>query len=131
MPYASVEKLLVGWLETQLPAPVRVVTELPAGLAAKLPVVQVVRFGGPDELPTIDLPNVDVDCYAATRGASEDLAEAVRDLLRFTLPGKTVDGATVTRVQTISGPAWRPWDDTTMRRHGASYQLTIRRPTAA
>jgi hypothetical protein len=130
MPYASVEKLLVAWLESQLPTVTRVVTELPAQLATKLPVVQVVRFGGPDDQPTIDLPTVDVDCYAASRGTAEDLAEDVRDLLRFTLPGKTVGGTTVSRVQTIAGPHWRPWDDTTMRRYGASYQLTVRRPAA-
>jgi hypothetical protein len=128
MPYASVEKLLVAWLETHLTAEARVVTELPADLASKLPVVRVTKFGGADDVLTIDRPTVDVDCYAVSRGAAEDLAEQVRDLLRFTLRGQTVGGVTVSRTRTMVGPHWLPYDDTALRRSGASYELTIRRP---
>lgn len=124
MPFADVEKLLVGWLGTNLG--VRVLTDTPLNLADILPVVRVTRFGGADTDVVLDRANVDVDCYAATRLDAYTLCEQVRGALLFSLAGKTVSRVTVARVQTISGPAWRPWDNTSLRRFGATYQLTTK-----
>lgn len=123
MAYADVEELLIGWLATELS--VRCVTDLPANVQSILPVVQVTRFGGTDRFPTLDQPHVDIDCYAADRAGAHDIAEQVRSALRFSLRGQTVDGAVVSRVETLTGPSWRPYEDEHLRRFGASYRITI------
>lgn len=125
MAYASIEKILVAWLDTATAPTVRVVTERPPDLAAKLPVVQVVKFGGAGAQPTLAQPNVDVDCYAATRGEAEDLAGTVYDLLHEQLPGQTVAGAVITRVEDITEPHLLPYDITSLRRYGAAYRITV------
>lgn len=127
MTYSGVETLLRGFLLTQI-AGTRIVTELPAKLGTQLPVVQVVRIGGPsdDNDPNFHTPTVSVDCFAVDRASATALAQQVDDALRKVLPGVTTGGATVTKVQTISGASWRPWDDTKLRRFGASYALHVK-----
>jgi hypothetical protein len=122
--FGGVEALLIGWLGTQIPG-VRFLTDLPTAIATQVPVVQVVAVGGPDDSNDAKLgkPTISVDCFAADRLAASDLAEAVRRALRISLVGRTTGGATVTKVETISRPSWRPFDDTTIRRFGASYQV--------
>lgn len=127
---ADVEALLVPWLALTLG--VRVVTELPADLGDVLPVVRVVRVGGgdDDDVPSLDHPTIAVDCYGADRAAALDLAAQVHTALRVTLPGtllRTEAGTVaVTKTQTISGPSWRPYDNTALRRFGATYRLILR-----
>jgi len=121
--YQSPERLLIPWLATQLS--VRVVAETPADLSSVVPLLQVTGIGGSDFSPTFDYCNVDVDSYAATRGASEDLSNAARQALMFTLPGQIVGGAVVTSVRTIMRPTWTPYDDTDLRRFTASYTVII------
>lgn len=125
--YGDIERLLTSWLAQQLA--VRVVTDLPANLDDVLPLVQVTRYGGGDDVISLDRPLVDVDCYAATRGAAYELAQRVRDAVRFALPGRVVDSVLVCRVDTLSGPVWRPYENATLRRFGASYQITTQRGT--
>jgi hypothetical protein len=125
VPYPDVERLLVTYLGAALG--VRVVTDLPANLQQILPLVQVGRVGGADDVVTIDRARVDVDVFATGRGAAVELAERCRDALRMSLPGQVVGGVTVSRVRTGEGPAWRPYDDTTgVRRFGATYEITTR-----
>jgi hypothetical protein len=123
MPYVDVERILVAWLTTHLG--VRCVTDVPANLFEVLPVVQLARVSGRDIYPTLDQPRIDVDCYAANRGAANTLAEQVRTALRFTIRGQVLDGAVVGVVQTILGPAWRPYDNTNVKRVGATYAVTV------
>jgi hypothetical protein len=127
MGYPDVEKLLATWLPARLS--VRVVTDTPSNLAQVLPVIQVQRFGGAETAPGIDIANIDVDVYAATRSAANTLAERARYALTLSLPGRQVGGATISRVATISGPSWRPYDNTALRRVGATYQLTVHAST--
>lgn len=122
--YASAESVVRGWLATQF-SPTRVVTELPADLAAVVPVIQVTRFGGSDGTLTLDAANIDVDTFATTRDASRSLAEQVRAALRLHLPGYAASGAAVQSVTTISAPRWVPYDNTALRRFVASYRITI------
>lgn len=126
MPNVDVEALLTGWLASTLS--VRTVTDLPDNLADVLPVVQVVRIGGADDdnLTRFDAATVDVDCYDVDRASASNLAGRARDALRITLPGLTVGAGTVTKVQTITAPSWRPYDNTALRRFGATYRLTVR-----
>lgn len=125
MTYADAELLAVTWLTPRLG--VRVVTDTPAEMAKALPLVQVTRYGGADGQPTLDRVQLDVDCYTDNRRTALQLAEQVRDALRFDLPGTTVDGALVCAVDTIGAPAWRPFDVTGVRRFGASYRLIIQK----
>lgn len=127
--YADVERLLVALLPG-LTGGVRACTDLPADLLQVLPVVQVARIGGTDSSVSLDVATVDVDSYAASRQAANELAGQVRHALLFALPGAAAAGGVVTRVQTLSAPAWRPYDNTTLRRVGASYQLTVRATAA-
>jgi hypothetical protein len=127
---ADVEALLVPWLAAQVAA--RTVTELPADLDTIAPAVHVLRIGGPsdDDLPAFDMPTVSVDSYGIGRSAALTLAQAVDDAIRVVLPNTlhTLGGlsAVVTKTQTITGPSWRPYDDITLRRFGATYRLHVR-----
>jgi hypothetical protein len=102
-----------------------VVTETPANLADVLPVIEVTRFGGSDEVIVLDSANIDVDVYAATRDAARTLGEQVRTALRLHLPGYASAGAAVQSVTTISAPRWVPYDNTNLRRFNAAYRITI------
>lgn len=123
---ADVEGLLIPWFTETLE--VRALTDLPSDLADVLPVVQIVRIGGPsnDDNPRFDMPTISVDSYAADRATAIALAETVDDALRIQLPGQTLSRSTITRVQTVTGPSWRPYDNTSLRRVGASYRLYIK-----
>lgn len=128
MTYPDVERLLVSFLGAALGG-VRVLTDTPANLEKVLPVVQVTRFGGADVAPGIDRPVVDIDCYAATRGAASDLAERVRYALLYQLPGTSIGTVGIPRVDTVTGPTWRPYDNPALRRFGASYAVTTHAAT--
>lgn len=128
MAYPGIEAVLVEFLTAELGC--RVCVELPADLQDVLPVVQVVRIGGAhdDNDPSLQSPTVSVDVFAQDRGAATDLAQDVDTAMRRRLPGRTIRGASAGRVRTVAGPAWRPWDDTTLRRFGGTYQLWIKAP---
>jgi hypothetical protein len=127
---ADIEAILVPWLSAAVGA--RAVTELPADLAAVAPVVRVLRIGGPadDNIPSFDQPTVSVDSYGSGRAAALALALAVENAIRVGLPNtRHVVGsvaAVVTKTQTVTGPSWRPYDDITLRRFGATYRLHLR-----
>ena len=130
---ASAETLVAAWLRAQF-SPTRVVVELPANLADVLPVIQVTRFGGSDDVITLDSANIDIDVFASaantvggasSRSAAETLSEQVRSALRLHLPGYAASGAAVQSVTTISAPRWVPYDNTSLRRFVASYRITI------
>lgn len=125
--YADVELLVTSWLANA--SSTRCVTELPAQIT--VPIIRVTRIGGPDVAPNLELAVVDIDCFAPPKNGNPDragaagLASKVRGLLRYQLVGRALNGASVARVDTVSGPSWRPWDNTDLRRMGAIYQLTI------
>lgn len=121
--FVSVEDAIGPWLNTRLG--VRVVTETPSDITGSL--VQLVRVGGPDDDYGLDVATVHVNAFALTRAAANTLAEQVRTALREALPGTRLPGLVVSRVQTISGPAWLPYVDTNVRVFRAAYQLTLHR----
>lgn len=122
--YAIAETVLTTWLKAAFPL-ARVVTELPANLATVVPCIQVTRFGGGDDVITLDAAHIDIDCYAVDRTTARDLAEQIRTSLRFQLPGQIVAGGTVAQVSTIAAPSWTPYDNTALRRFVASYRVVI------
>jgi hypothetical protein len=123
---AIAESVLVTWLKHAFPT-ARVVTETPHNLADVLPCIQVSRFGGADEyVSSFDNPSMDFDCYSASRIEARQLAYDVRSSLRDDLPGEVVDGASIVRVRTISGPTWTPYNNTNLRRFTYSAQIRLR-----
>lgn len=122
--YAEAEAVLQDALAVKFPA-AHVCTETPSNLADVLPVIRITRFGGADdEVYTFDTPEVDFDCYAATRAASRLLAHQVRTFVRNELPGVKVGAAFVHRTRSIQGPTWTPYDNTNIRRF--TYSAAIR-----
>ena len=120
--YADAELLLVTYLTAAFPS-ARVVTETPAAMPTQL--IQVERIGGIDPQISLDQATIDVECFAATRAGATDLANKVRASLRFAAAGFTANGATISRVDTLIGPGWRPYANVNVRRVGATYQITL------
>lgn len=127
MAYPDVERLLVAWLNERIA--VRVLTDTPSNLEKVLPVIQITRIGGADTAPGIDRALIDVDTYGATRATAAQLAERVRYSFLFKLAGSHYQGVTFADVDTLSGPSWRPYDNTALRRFGASYAITTHAKT--
>lgn len=90
---------------------------------------RVLRVGGPSDQNNarFDLPTVALDSFGSDRAAATTAALDADDALRVTLPGVTTSSATVTRVETITGPHWTPWSDTTVRRMTSTYRLHVKR----
>lgn len=125
---ADIEQILVDYLAAQLQ--VRTCTELPAELAVPdtLPIVQVEEVFGPGEsVPSLDVCDVDIDAYAETRPDAKDLAERVRSLIMYDLPGRTFANGlvSISKVSTDRKPSRLPYDDSGIRRFGAAYRITV------
>ncbi|MFD5384242.1 hypothetical protein ACFWMG_04595 [Streptomyces sp. NPDC127074] len=112
---------LIAWLGSQLDT--RFAAELPANLLEVLPLGQVQRVGGNDDSFRLDRALVDLDAYAATRAGASALARETRDALVMRLPGTKTAAAVFGRVSTVSAPSWRPYENTGLRRCGATYEI--------
>ena len=121
----DVELLLIGWLQQQLSPDVVVRDELDNALLDELPTVQVERVGGDDDGLRLDRALVDVDVYHRTRGEALALAADVRGRLLVSLRGAALPTAVVGRVATVSPPAVRPYENTALRRVGATYEIFL------
>lgn len=119
---ADVELMLCTYIKAK--RGVRCVTDLPADMTS-LPIVQVVRFAGADEVMTLDQAAVDIDVFHTDRAAAHALADLIRRDIRFDLPGYMLGGAVVANTETISGPKWLPYDNTNLRRNQSSYRVTV------
>lgn len=122
--FPDVEVELVAWLKAQLGVGVRVCTELPDDLDAELPAVKLQRTTGPDDPDgKLDQPLVDVDVYAATRGAASLLANQIRQLVRYQLRNTVTAAVVFGAAETLAGPHWLPDDNTNLRRYNATYLI--------
>jgi len=120
----DVELLVIQWLRAQLGSGVVVRDELDNNLLDELPTVQVERLPvGDDDGVRLDRALIDVDVYAATRGAAIAMAIQIRGLLLGSLPGATTGGAVVGKVGTEAAPGVRPYENTGLRRVGATYEI--------
>lgn len=120
----DIELALIQWLQVKTGPGVVVRDELDNNLLDELPTVQVQRVpAGADDGFRLDRAFVDVDIYDSTRGAAIALAATVRGWLLAELPGAITGDAVFGRVTTTSPPAVRPYENTALRRVGATYQI--------
>lgn len=120
----DIELDLIGWLQAKAGAGVIVRDEVDNNLLNELPTVQVQRIpvGGDDGF-RLDRALIDVDVYAATRGDAIALALQIRGWLLTELPGSQTERAVYGRVTSSPPPAVRPYENTGLRRVGATYQI--------
>jgi hypothetical protein len=120
----DVELEIIQWLQVKAGPGVVVRDEVDNQLLAELPTIQVQRLaaGGDDGL-RLDRALVDVDVYHSTRAAAITLAALVRGWLLTDLPGAVTSSAVFGRVSTASPQAARPYENTALRRVGATYQI--------
>jgi hypothetical protein len=118
----DIELELIGWLQTRL-TDVVVRDELDNNLLAELPTVQVEVVGGNDDGVRLDRALVDINIYAATRADAIALAADVHGLLLTLLRGSVTTNAVFGMVRAIARPAARPYENTSLRRVGATYEI--------
>lgn len=99
--------------------------ELDNRLLEELPTVQVQVVGGSDDGIRLDRALVDIDVYHRTRGEAVALAAAVRGWVLRELRGSSTTTAVIGRTGTVSAPAVRPYENTALRRVGATYEIYV------
>ena len=77
------------------------------GVGTDRPLVQLRRVGGVAERVT-DRPRVDLLVWHTSEFKAQGLAQELRSLLLFDLPGQVVDGHTVYDLTEFSGPSAFP-----------------------
>ncbi|MFE9777695.1 hypothetical protein ACFYPA_06010 [Streptomyces sp. NPDC005775] len=120
----DIELDLIGWLQAKAGPGVVVRDEVDNNLLNELPTVQIQRIpAGGDDGFRLDRALVDIDVYADTRGNAIDLALLIRGWLMTELAGSQTSRAVYGRVTSSPPPAVRPYENTGLRRVGASYQI--------
>lgn len=119
----DIEVELIGWLQSRLGDDIVVRDELDNELPNELPTVQIERAGGDDDGFRLDRPLVDVNVYAATRSEAAALSVTVRGLLLTQLRGSKTSAAVFGMVRTVAAPGWRPYENISLRRYGATYEI--------
>jgi hypothetical protein len=99
--------------------------ELDNRLLEELPTIQVQVVGGSDDGIRLDRALVDIDVYHRTRGEAVALAAAVRGWVLRELRGSSTTTAVIGRTGTVSAPAIRPYENTALRRVGATYEIYV------
>lgn len=97
--------------------------ELDNNLLKELPTIQVEVITGDDDGFRLDRALVDFNVYAATRAEAIALAAELHGWILTTLRGSTSATAVITRTGTISRPAVRPYENTSLRRVGGTYEV--------
>ena len=121
--FPDAELVATGYLRANLTG-VTVCTILPAGFEA--PIVRVQRLGGAWRFrKVLDDARLDVDCWAATPAAVNDLIGDLRAVLEASAGYVASDGL-ITFSRELSGPTWRPEDRSDLCRKGLTHQLMIR-----
>lgn len=100
--------------------------ELDNRLLEELPTIQITIVGGGDDGFRVDRALVDIDVYHATRADAFTLAAEVHGWVLTELRGTASDSAVIGRTGTISRPAARPYENTALRRVGATYEIYSR-----
>jgi hypothetical protein len=120
----DIELDLIGWLQAKFGDDAVVCDETDNNLLNQLPTVQVQRLpAGSDDGYRLDRALVDVDVYAATRGEAIDIAKTVRGWLLSELAGSETTRAVYGRISSSPPPAVRPYENTGLRRVGATYEI--------
>lgn len=103
----------------------RIVGETPANLQDVLPVVQVLRVGGPDDGVILDMPTIAVHAFAATQQAANALCAQAGTAFRDAR-GQVVNGAVATKVRKLGGPNWAPYTNQAVKHAVSLYQLRVK-----
>jgi hypothetical protein len=114
----------------------RIVTELPGAdnaggdaLLAAVPVIRVVRVGGPNDGRVLDAATVVLHGFVAKPNQGHRLLHAAQTAL-YAAVGRvvTVDGgqAVMTRLRMLSGPSYAPYENTALRHSVMTIQPRIK-----
>ncbi|MER6182997.1 hypothetical protein [Streptomyces sp. NPDC001652] len=96
--------------------------ELDNNLLNELPTIQINQIpAGDDDGVRLARMLVDINVYAATRAAAITLARDVHAWMTGELPGTSSDTVVFGRIGALALPGIRPYDNTTLRRVGATY----------
>lgn len=121
----DVELELIGWTQARMADGVVVRDELDNSLLDELPTVQIQAIGGDDDGFRLDRALVDIDVYAGTRADAIALAAAVHGLYLTQLRGSTTERAVFGMVRAVTRPTPRPYENTALRRVGATYEVFL------
>jgi hypothetical protein len=121
----DVEAALIAAATPRFPTAV-VRDELDNKLLEELPTIQIEQIpGGEDDGLRLARALVDVNVYAATRAAAFALANEVHAWLTGELRGTTTEMAVFGRISPVTLPAAQPYENTALRRVGATYQIYL------
>lgn len=121
----DVEVELIGWLQARVGDGAVVRDELDNNLLNELPTWQVQRVAGDDDGLRLDRALVDINVYAATRGDAADQSARIRGWLLTDLRGARTANAAFGMVRTVSAPTARPYENVSLRRNGATYEIFL------
>lgn len=138
MPYADPEQIVKSWLITHVfpgvgEDRVRVFTGevIPAELNVQhsqrlVRILQISSSPG-DAVVTLDIADLEINCYARTRNRVRDLANQVRVSMRYQLERSTDPdtGAFVKQVRWLASPAQVPSESSGFQRRMATCRLWI------
>lgn len=113
--------LLIDHLDSQIVEPVH--HKIPNPRPTTF--VTLRRTGGVKRNLVTDEPQITAECWALTDEAAHDLAQEVRGVLNA-LPGTTLDGVDVYRVDELSGPADLPDPVSGEARYTQSFSVALR-----
>lgn len=120
--FPDVQRVLVAGLE-EFAGAGHTGIETPTDLNNLLPFVRIARTGGGSGRNS-DVARFEIDVFAGTYLAAEQLAERIRQWLCGPPPGPFE----LDRVDCLIGPRELPWDDDGLvRRWGAEYEALTRR----
>lgn len=132
------EVLLVAWVNANLAA--KGVTTLPpddptGSFVAGMPYVQITHIGGADDLDTLADLSIDLDYYAASKGAASELARQGHQAVRYGLRGSILThsgmSATITNVRTGFLPRRDDsYGNPAVFRYLSNYAITFKTRTA-
>lgn len=98
--------------------------ELDNRLLEELPTIQVNQIpAGDDDGVRLARMLVDIDVYAATRADAITLAREVHVWVTGELRGSSSLSMVIGRTGAVTLPAIRPYENTALRRVGATYQI--------
>ncbi|QCX81276.1 hypothetical protein C9F11_38465 [Streptomyces sp. YIM 121038] len=121
----DVEGELIARAADRFPSAV-VRDELDNNLANELPTIQIEQVpGGGDDGLRLARYLVDINVYAATRVEAIALANDVHAWATGELRGSTSTAAVIGRTGALTLPAARPYENTGLRRVGATYEIYL------
>ena len=98
--------------------------ELDNSLLDELPTIQIQQVpAGSEDGMRLARMLVDIDVYAATRVDAIGLAREVHDWVTREVRGSTSSTAVIGRTAALALPAARPYENTALRRVGATYEI--------